>query len=457
VRERVAEGGKGTRSELNSKWTVLLLGVLIGSLASPAGAAAQHPQHEDAPARRLHAAWGAQALGMLARVAPAMLGETYTEAYLTQPAVMGHLALGDRLLLEGVLNFEGLTLRRGELNPGIWGEGYVDRRHPHTFLHEVMTTVRLAGGPEAPRHLTATFGKGFAPFGTDDPMARPLVRYPANHHLAQILERLVGVVAYREGPLVLEAALFNGDEPARPRDFANVRRFGDSWAARATLLPLPGLEAAASFAALESPEFPAGSGFDHRKWAASVRAERTGAPGDRRYALIEWARTDEYGGGQRAFTFHTALAEAAASRGATEAAIRLERTVRPEEERLLDLFRSPRPHGDAHILGRTRWASASARISHGFGGPGTLRLAPFLEFSVHDARALDSPAVLAPQDLYGSNRLRSVSAGVRIDAGHPHARMGRYGAARASVQPYPPPTPYVTEPPEAAPPHPHHR
>ena len=41
--------------------------------------------------------------------------------------------------------------------------------------------------------LSLTAGKGFAPFGTDDPMSRPVLRYPVNHHLAQILERAVAI------------------------------------------------------------------------------------------------------------------------------------------------------------------------------------------------------------------------------------------------------------------------
>ena len=89
-------------------------------------------------------------------------------------------------------NLEGWTLDRGELNAGVWGEGYVDRRHPHTFLHELIlsATTSLAGFDAS---LSA--GRGFAPFGTDDPMVRPFVKYPANHHLAQILERWVAIGA----------------------------------------------------------------------------------------------------------------------------------------------------------------------------------------------------------------------------------------------------------------------
>ena len=68
---------------------------------------------------------------------PALLGRDATEGYLTQPNVLGVLRRGP-LTLTGTLNFEGYTLRRGELNAGIYGEGYVDRRHPHTLVHEVM-------------------------------------------------------------------------------------------------------------------------------------------------------------------------------------------------------------------------------------------------------------------------------------------------------------------------------
>ena len=47
-------------------------------------------------------------------------------------------------------------------------------------------------------------------------MVRPFLRYPVNHHLAQILERAVAIAAVRAGPVLAEAGLFNGDEPERP-------------------------------------------------------------------------------------------------------------------------------------------------------------------------------------------------------------------------------------------------
>src|SRR5690606_36217081 len=104
----------------------------------------------------------------------------------------------------------------GELTPGAWGEGYVDRRHSHTTVHELLLTARdVLGEWDGPGELGLFIGKGFAPFGTDDPMSRPFQAFPVNHHLAQILERAVGGVQYRLHPVTIEAALHNGDEPER--------------------------------------------------------------------------------------------------------------------------------------------------------------------------------------------------------------------------------------------------
>ena len=163
----------------------------------------------------------------------------------------------------------------------------------------MLVAAAAAGG----FHLSLAVGRGFAPFGTDDPMVRPFTKYPANHHLAQVLERLVAVAAVRRGPAIVEAALLNGDEPTEPDDLGRLGRFGDSWAMRVTVSPRPWLEAQASHARLESPEHALGGGLDQRKWSASARAERA-LSGDRAvYALVEWARTDEYSIGLRAFTF----------------------------------------------------------------------------------------------------------------------------------------------------------
>lgn len=381
-------------------------------------------------ARPAGAQWsaGAAAVPLVTRASPAMDGEALTEAYLTQPVLMGSGSLlGGRLELHGMLNLEGLTLRGGELNAGVWGEGFVDRRHPHTYLHEAVTTARLLDSPRAA--ASVSLGKGFAPFGTDDPMVRPFVKYPANHHLAQILERLVGVAALRAGPLLLEAGLFNGDEPAGPEDLGTPGRFGDSWSGRVTLLPRAGVEVQASYASVASPEFPAGSGLDHRKWSASARLESRGHDGSGQHVLVEWARTDEMAGGARSFRFRSWLAEGAVRRRGAELSLRLEDTLRPEEERLEDPFRTPNPHTDVHLLGITRWRIASAALSAPALEAGPVRARPFVEVSrAAVAETLGSP-VFDPAALYGSDRLWSLSAGVRVEVGAVHRRMGRYGVA----------------------------
>jgi len=108
--------------------------------------------------------------------------------------------------LRAALNLEGLTIPGGELTPGAWGEGFVDRRHPHTYVHELMLSIGHRVGQARGADLSLSAGKGFAPFGTDDPMMRPPLRYPVNHHLAQILERAVLIAAGRAGPVTAEAA-----------------------------------------------------------------------------------------------------------------------------------------------------------------------------------------------------------------------------------------------------------
>src|SRR5215208_5307673 len=124
-------------------------------------------------------------LGTIA--SPGINNRTLAEGYLTQPMVIAMLAShGGHFVADVTLNFEGATLERGELNAGVHGEGYIDRRHPHTLLHELVGTGLFSAGPAK---LSVTAGEGFAPFGTDDPMTRPFVKYPVNHHLAQLLER----------------------------------------------------------------------------------------------------------------------------------------------------------------------------------------------------------------------------------------------------------------------------
>ena len=169
------------------------------------------------------------------------------------------------------LNLEGLTLERGELSTGAYGEGYVDRRHPHAYVHEL-----LAGVEPVFHGVAASLfaGRGFAPFGSDDPMARPFEKYPVNHHLAQVLERIVAVAAVRKGPVIGEIGTFNGDEPTSPGSSPEFSRFGDSWAARLTVIPFDGAELSGSVARVTSPELQTGHGLDQRKSSIVARYNR---------------------------------------------------------------------------------------------------------------------------------------------------------------------------------------
>jgi hypothetical protein len=403
-------------------WFLVSVGVILLT-ARPARGQQAHESHAGGSVRV-----AAHAIGLATHATPALLGEDKTEAYLTQPAVMMHAARGP-LTFTGMVNLEGLTLERGELNAGVWGEGYVDRRHPHTYLHEAVLSYRPVTRGTS---VSVSAGRGFAPFGTDDPMVRGFVKYPTNHHLSQILERLIVVGAVRRGPVLVEAGVFNGDEPLSSGDFGRVDRVGDSWSVRATLVPAGWLEVQASYADVTSPEQPFGGGLDHRMWNASGRFSRvTGR--NSLSALVEAGRTGEFSGEIEAFHFYTVLAEAALRLDAWRAGARFESSDRPEEERTTDLFRSVRPATDNSILGTTRWTSYSVQVSRTF-ALGVLRAEPLVEISHLHARANQHPAVIEPDDLYGSANLWSLSFGIRTTFGRWHSRMGHYGAAESPEQ-----------------------
>ena len=419
---------------------------------APAAAQAAAP-----PAR---AQVSVQAVAQGARTNAAYGGAARAEGALTQPVLMAHAPLAaGRVRLTATLDFEGLTLGRGQLNPGIYGEGFVDRRHPHTFAHELVASAgaRVPGLPGVDASLSA--GKGFVAFGTDDPMGRPFSLFPVNHHLAQILERYVataGVHAARAGlgEALVEASVFNGDEPAGPWRWPRARRFGDAWALRATLHPrlgrltdgltdrrtaavVPGpLELSVSAARVPSPENPFGAGLDQHKsslaarWArgASLGTAGLGGRGRGSYALVEWARTDELRGSRRAFRYESVLAEGAVRRRGVEFGGRWERTTRPEEERLADPFRTVRPHNEFNVLGLTEWRTTTASL----GVPvraGAVRALPFVELARAEPRDVLRPSAFEPRTFYGARVLWTAVVGARLGLGAPHARMGRYGVA----------------------------
>ena len=382
-------------------------------------------QHETADSSRLRASIRAQAIALVTHVDPTPNKIARTEGYLAQPIIAAHASLlGGHA--EGVLtlNFEGWTLDRGQLTPGSWGEGYVDRRHPHTYLHEAIAVV---GGAFRGIGVSLAGGKGFVPFGTDDPMMRPFAAYPVNHHLAQILERYVIVGALRRGPVSLEGSVFNGDEPLSPGSPPDASRFGDSWSARATATIASSLELQGSYAFVTSPEIVEGSGLDQRKWSTAVRLDRD--HGLVRYALAEFALTEMMLGDFRANRFSSGLAEAATVARPLTIAVRYENTTRPEELRLLDPFRTSRSPTDLSIIGITRWQTVTAAIS----APRTFRgfdVAPFAEATY--ARPTDDvkPSAFIPREVYGSSSQWTLSAGLRLGVGTMRHRMGRYGAAQ---------------------------
>ena len=410
-----------------------MLATLATLAAAPADSRAQREGHADGPESadaadprptRWH--FMVQGIPVMTHAANTVGGASLTEGYLAQAAAMarGDL-LGGHLRLDATLNAEGTTMRRGELSTGAFGEGFIDRRHPHTYVHEVVATGLGSLGPVRD---SVSAGRGFAAFGTDDPMMRPFEKYPINHHLAQILERAMVTGAVRIGPAILEASTFGGEEPTSPDYTPTMSRFGDSWSVRGTVLPFPGLEVQGSYAHVASPEHVSGIGLDQRKRSLSARFI---SPGGDRYVLGEWARTIEHDGVRDAdvFGYETALIEGAAMLGRLGVAGRLEQTERPEEERATDPFRVPRPHADLAIIGITRWRTATLALTFPSPTSGPVRGYPFLEVARMSVEAKDARGLFRPRTFYGARAPWMLTAGVRLRLGAPHARMGRYGAA----------------------------
>lgn len=403
-----------------SKWLSLCLWFVPFSRAAAQGMAQDGGAYLDI---------GAQAIGVVTRASPAIHDRALTEGYLTQPAIMLRAGAFDGVLaLTSTLNVEGATLKRGELTPGIYGEGYIDRRHPHTYLHELIVSAK---GDISDASISVSVGKGFAPFGTDDPMVRPFEKYPVNHHLAQILERAVAIAALRIRGAVIEIGSFNGDEPQSPGDVPNRDRYWDSWSGRLTFLPFQQAELQTSYARVKSPENATGGGSDQRKQSASVRLEDAQHSG---YALAEWARTGEYVGSVRSFSFSSWLLETEARIEFLRAGLRLDRTERPDEERLQDPFRAQVPGTDLSILGRSVWTTLTARVSAPISTARPLSMEPFLEVARARVSPTLRPAGFDPRQFYGSSRIWSISAGAKLSFGMQHMRMGRYGAATTEAR-----------------------
>ena len=385
------------------------------------------------PAQRaVEATVSGQAIVIATHADPIPGGGELTEARVVQPIVMLDGAWHDYLLLHATVDLEGKTIPNGELATGNWGEGFIDRRHPHTYFHEVIVSAPdLLRSWSRVARVTISAGKGFVPFGTDDPMSRPAERYPINHHLSQILERGVAMIAIERGIVVGEASLFNGDEPTNPGESPNWSRFGDSWSVRLTLRPIPGLEAQVSTASVASPEDRGGAGPTASKWSTSARFARD-LGRTPVYGMAEWARTSEAAG---AYVFYTALVEGGIIAGRHQPYYRFERTDRPEDIRTFDdPFRTVRPHLDNSILGVTRWSVHTI----GYAILVTPRAARFeartlVEFSGGSIKTLSG--LFDPNTVYGRTTFWTLSLGLRLGWGMAGHRMGHYGVPMKTAMP----------------------
>lgn len=349
-------------------------------------------------------------------------GGALGEVKLVRPVIMTHWAPSPAIAFRGTLNLEGVTMPAGELLPGGWGEGFVDRRHPHTVVHELVAEARqpLGCGRPGRCEIGGFVGKGFVPFGSPDPMTRGFLGFPVNHHLAQILERATAAAQVRVGPGTAEFALFNGDEPERPGQWPRIAgRFGDSWALRLALRPAAGILATGSWARVASPEHRPGAGARQRKRHLSLGFEPSEHPVR---VLLEWAETSELG---RTFVFASRLAETEYRLGRVTVRYRYEDTDRPEEERLSP-FRSARPHLENAILGTTRWRTHTAGATVRLRSIGRLAT----EFIVEGSRATVTRrgvGIFEPATVYGTNPITVGSVAIQFAWGRSRHGMGSYG------------------------------
>ncbi|HEX6746731.1 MAG TPA: hypothetical protein VF092_05495 [Longimicrobium sp.] len=346
-----------------------------------------------------------------------------TESYLTQPAAMVNvLSPGATVALRTTLNFEALTQPQGEIAFGGWGEGFIDRRHPHTFLHEAVLSLNLwdVGGGA----LSFSAGKGFAPYGTDDPMSRPVAKYPTNHHLSQILERWLVMGQYLRGPWSVEASVFGGQEPDGPWDLGNLSSFGNSFSGRVmrrfggtgTTAPW---ELSASFGSVA--EEHAGTTERTRLYNGSIRHSGAHSFGGI-YAMAE-ASVSDPGDGDG---FWSVLGETQVRIARHRPYYRIELATRPEylREDVVGTEGFFRYDHDAHPVGASRWLISSLGYEFDLSGGG-VATRPFVEVQHNRVSRERGPV---PAALLDGENFWSVSAGFRLFFGGGPMRMGSYGA-----------------------------
>lgn len=367
---------------------------------------------------------------------PTPLGER--ALYFTQPALMATLAAPDgNVSLRTTLNFEGWTQPDGELTYGAWGEGFLDRRHPHTLLHEAMLTVRFPEVPGGTFSLSA--GKGFAPYGTEDPMGRPVAKFPTNHHLSQVVERFTAIAAYRgRGGTSLELGIFGGSEPTGVYDFSNIKDFGNSFSARVTQRfggAARPWEASASYARITER---------HHDNATVTHLKNIAVRHDAAYrfgtvtALAEASHATAPEGER----YWSVLAEGRLGLGTDgrhQPYFRSELSTRPEYQREGEpgspgFFRYDHDH--ALLRGASRWFTQTVGYGVAIGGYPASAM-PFIEVQRFEVRR--ERGNVSPDQLFGRDGFWSATAGVRLFLGGGTMRMGSYGIADASAHQAPAP------------------
>jgi hypothetical protein len=427
------------------RFAVHLLGLMLLLSAHPviAQEAPGHERHapQAAASREEHrhwmtdlgGGWHLMAMGQLIPIVTAGApGEgdsplRETELFMTQPAAMLNLLSADeRIVVRFTPNFEGLTIRDGEVTFGAWGEGFIDSRHPHTYLHELMLSWNVWDAPGGAFSLSA--GRGFAAFGTDDPMARPAVKYPTNHHLSQILERWTVNAQYLfEHGVSIEAAIFDGNEPEHPGDVGNFRDFPNSWSTRMAARfgegfgPFAAWEVSASFATVREDHHD----FEDRTRLANVALRHDAVrPSGQLYGLLEASRSwpREHGG------YYSVLGEVQLEREQHRPYLRVEHATRPEYERRAaagdGFFRYH--HGD-HPIGATRWTIATLGYGNRLMGF-PLASKPFVEIQYNAVSRHRGPPEIDPDQLFDTSNFWSLTAGIRIFLGASGPmRMGSYG------------------------------
>ena len=410
-----------------------------GHAAAPAQEHAGHVMAADTPHAMDHemamldlGRTGWMAIGMaqvfptFSMALPSEEGSPLSETgfYATQPAIMLNLESPlSRVSFRTTLNFEGLTQPEGELTFGGWGEGFLDKRHPHTLVHEAMLSANVWARDGGGFSLSA--GKGFAPYGTDDPMSRPVLKYPTNHHLSQILERFTLNGVYSSPRWSVEVGVFGGNEPTGPYDFSNAESFANSWSTRVArrfgngAMGIWDWELAGSYGYVveEHDDEEAVT----RLYNAALRHEHDHSFG-RMYALVEASMSDpDHHNG-----FFSVLGEASVFRGRHNPYGRVEFATRPEYPRKGepgedDFFRYDH---DDEPLGSTRWLIVTGGYGVTLTGlPWSLR--PYVEAQWNQVSADEGD--IDPEDLFGRSSFFGLSLGARMFVGGEPMRMGSYG------------------------------